>query len=179
MTTSSSSLFAHAQLAKGLTGDIDDALALLSAASTGETACVKRLVERIIANKSREHMALLVRAAEIAAQNGHAECLCALIMSLGDSALLSNLAHAFEYAVKQGHIECLSVLLDCGFNVTDKGQSALAVAAGHGHRECLQLLLTRGICAQRDYALWEANRAGFKECVSILLECGANPSVIF
>ena len=154
--------------------------AMLSAAEKGDVKKVKRLLakEPALADAC-EYLAQGRSAIHLAAQNGHAEVVAALL----EAGARTNYSHLMELAASHGHTSVMEVLLERGFSVHgDMLGSPLLSAAASGQLAAAEFLLAHGTDVneqdeRRDggcTALHYAALHGQSEMVTMLLAHGAN-----
>ena len=121
---------------------------------------------------------------EIAAADGHPECLRAIIDAGADVNYLNkeNGYTPVMWAARYGHPECIEVLINAGADVnkTDCGVSALMLASGYeGNVRCIELLLDAGADMNHKTrgggtALMNASGCGHPEVIKKLIKAGAD-----
>ncbi len=122
---------------------------------------------------------------DVAAQNGHAECLELLLAAGGDVNKCNNYGFfPIFIATQNGHAECLKLLLDAGGNVNinkcDKaGRSPIFIAVEKGYAECLKLLLDAGGDVNKcnndgQSPIYKAVDQRYAECLKLLLAAGGD-----
>ena len=154
--------------------------AMLSAAEKGDAKKVNRLLAKdpALANAC-EYIAQGRSATHLAAQNGHAEVVAALL----EAGARTNYSHLMELAASHGHTSVMEVLLEKGFSVHgDMLGSPLLTAAAGGQLAAAEFLLAHGTdvneqdqrrndgCAALHYAALH----GKPTMVTTLLAHGAN-----
>lgn len=119
----------------------------------------------------------------IAAENGHRHCL-EYFMARGPEIFARNGVKAAYCAARAGKLECLEFLVDMGY-MASGDFSVISPASAAGHVDCVRYLLQKRIninqvdnCALSPApALLLAAEGGHVECVSLLLDGGADDRV--
>lgn len=129
---------------------------LIVAARTGDSDALSQLLDT-------EKFALSTYALEVAAANGHANCVDILIpFSEPDQ----NDSRALERAAEKGHAQCVERLIP----VSDMTHcKALERAAMHGHTQCVRLLKDVSNVSENQQALYWAVNINNLEIVNLLL----------
>ena len=114
------------------------------------------------------------------AQNGHPECLAALIKAgavMDKHKSKSVYQEALEMAATWGKIACVKILVEVGADVNKNGYhgTPLVRAAKGGHGECVEFLLSKGVdvnvCENSGCtALDLAARQGHEACLNLLID---------
>ncbi|KAE8302556.1 Kinase, NEK [Giardia duodenalis] len=149
--------------------DSDGCTALVWAARTGHTECVKLLLEKEGGMQTSYGSTALMSAAE----EGHAGAVEVLLEKEGRMKD-SDGQTALMYAAQNGHSKCVRLLVKKEGGVQDIfGRTALMSAAEEGHTDCLALLLEKEGGMRDDNgktALMLAARYGSTDCFKLLLE---------
>jgi ankyrin repeat protein len=119
---------------------------------------------------------------DVACEFGHAECLCYVLFELPPHPRVNMIKgkfgmRALALACEHGHIECARILLERGVPTDGEEyeQTPLFHAAMSGHYEIMHLLIRYGadVNCGEEPALITCDA----ECVRILLEAGADPTI--
>jgi ankyrin repeat protein len=122
-------------------------------------------------------------AVNIAAYNGHTDCLKVLLDAGGDVNECSSDGRSPIYiAACNGHADCLKLLLGAGGNVNkcdNDGFSPVYFAAYKGHTDCLKLLLDAGGDVNKCHKdgaspVYIAAYQGRTDCLKLLLDAGGD-----
>jgi len=118
-----------------------------------------------------------------AAQNGHTECVAALLDAKADANKSDDSGYTpLHVAAQEGHTECVAALLAANVDAnrsTKSGTTPLYYAAQNGHTECVEALLAAKADAdesdnKRQTPLYHAVLNGQTECVAALLAAKAD-----
>lgn len=153
---------------------------LFAAASGGFLSVMKRLIAAgaDVHAANDQGMTALV----CAAQGGHIACVRELIaLEVDLNAVNNDMSTALMLASMWGFDECVECLLESGASVDVENaanKTALHIATENGHVGCVAVLARFGANLVHDVEgltpLAVAARAGFVECVQVLLDCGSD-----
>ena len=134
---------------------------LVDAAEAGASAKVSALLAKGAAPMCDSSQAL-----QLAAKNGHVECV-KLLLPVSDPQ--ADEWYALRAAAHAGHVECVRLLLPMS-DAKARDSQALRYAAHYGHVECVRMLLPASDAkAGESLALRLAALNGHAECVRLLL----------
>jgi len=134
-----------------------------------------------IASNARIQTAL-----RFAAENGHADCVAALLRATPPSDAFQGADIAVHGAARNGHVDCLALLVEamgpvagCPLNAWGAGETPLMAAVSKGRIACARLRLPISDVNHRSLrdsapnsALALAIDGGHTECVQLLLDAG-------
>lgn len=111
-----------------------------------------------------------------AAQNGHTECVAALLPHYPPNTAPLN--RVLIETAHHGHVECIKLLIPVAVP-TMSNSAALALAAANGHVECVkELLSVSDPLADESYALMCALKRDHRECIDVLYPVSDAPAVL-
>ena len=132
------------------------------------SGCLRTMLSTPLVHKDRTFRPLVEEAAVLAAGNGYADCIEALIQSGSDVCASSTTLLA---AVKGGQTEITRMLVMAGASLDDSG--ILTAAVGVGCTDIVKLLIGAGAQAESRDALKAAIRHQRADVIQVLLEHGA------